>query len=119
MPQPTAVNVFSGQPLGIFKSQEPNFGTKLEVWESLKQRELSLATLQPPANYFQKMILWTEQGKVWKFPIDNEQGTIIIKKYLFTHLLSYGFFCNQASDVPLSRVEGDFGRFSLLPAKFF
>ncbi|KAL0901214.1 hypothetical protein ABMA27_006516 [Loxostege sticticalis] len=73
-PQPTTVNVFSGQPLGIFKSKETNYGTKLDVWESLKQRELTLATLQPPTNYFQKMILWTEQGKVWKFPIDNEQG---------------------------------------------
>ncbi|XP_075976390.1 mitochondrial ribosomal protein S31 [Anticarsia gemmatalis] len=70
----TTVNIFSGEPLGIFKSQEPNYGTKLDVWENLKQRELTLATSQPPANYFQKMILWTEQGKVWKFPIDNEQG---------------------------------------------
>lgn len=74
-----SVNVFSGEPLGIFKPQEQcsNYGTKLEVWESLKQRELTLATLQPPSNYFQKMILWTEQGKIWKFPINNEQGTHI------------------------------------------
>ncbi|XP_049882985.1 28S ribosomal protein S31, mitochondrial [Pectinophora gossypiella] len=74
LPQATTVNIFSGEPLGIFKATDSNYGTKLDVWESLKRRELSLATAQPPANYFQKMILWTEQGKVWKFPIDNEQG---------------------------------------------
>ncbi|RVE51941.1 hypothetical protein evm_003407 [Chilo suppressalis] len=72
--QATTINIFDGEPLGIFKAKEPNYGTKLDVWESLKQRELNLATSQPPANYFQKMILWTEQGKVWKFPINNEQG---------------------------------------------
>ncbi|CAH0592840.1 unnamed protein product [Chrysodeixis includens] len=73
--QVTPVDVFSGEPLGTFKAtSEPNYGTKLDVWESLQNRELTLATLQPPANYFQKMVLWTEQGKIWKFPIDNEQG---------------------------------------------
>ncbi|KAJ8735815.1 hypothetical protein PYW07_007435 [Mythimna separata] len=70
----TTVNIFSGEPLGIFRAKESNHGTKLEVWESLQQRELTLATSQPPVNYFQKMALWTEQGKIWKFPIDNEQG---------------------------------------------
>ncbi|KAJ2948033.1 hypothetical protein O0L34_g9831 [Tuta absoluta] len=74
VPQPTTVDIFSGSPLGIFAATEPNYGTKLEVWEHLKQRELHLATAQPPANYFDKMTLWTEQGKVWRFPIDNEQG---------------------------------------------
>ncbi|XP_060805397.1 small ribosomal subunit protein mS31 [Amyelois transitella] len=74
LPQAATVNIFGGEPLGIFKANEGNLGTKLDVWDGLKQRELTLATSQPPANYFQKMILWTEQGKVWKFPINNEQG---------------------------------------------
>ncbi|XP_073957328.1 mitochondrial ribosomal protein S31 [Choristoneura fumiferana] len=74
LPQPTAVNIFGSEPLGIFKAQESNYGTKLEVWESLKQREVMLATSQQPTNYFQKMAIWTEQGKVWQFPINNEQG---------------------------------------------
>ncbi|CAK1540275.1 unnamed protein product [Leptosia nina] len=73
--QPVSVNIFGGEPLGIFKpGTQTNYGTKLDVWEQLNQRELTLATSQPPANYFEKMILWTEQGKVWKFPINNEQG---------------------------------------------
>lgn len=29
------------------------------------------------------MILWTEQGKLWKFPIDNEQGLDEEKKVYF------------------------------------
>ncbi|KAJ8736082.1 hypothetical protein PYW08_006738 [Mythimna loreyi] len=70
----TTVNIFSGEPLGIFRPKESNYGTKLDVWENLQQRELTLATSQPPVNYFQKMALWTEQGKIWKFPINNEQG---------------------------------------------
>ena len=36
----------------------------------------------------EKMILWTEEGKVWKFPIDNEQGLEVEKNTDFTeHVL--------------------------------
>lgn len=61
--------------MGIFtnidfesESTEPN------IWTRLQERELKLAVMHPPSNYFQKMMLWTDQGKLWKFPIDNEQG---------------------------------------------
>ena len=38
--------------------------------------------------FAEKMILWTEQGKVWKFPIDNEQGMELEKNTDFTeHVL--------------------------------
>jgi small subunit ribosomal protein S31 len=34
------------------------------------------------------MILWTDQGKIWKFPIDNEQGMDVEKQTDFTeHVL--------------------------------
>lgn len=46
----------------------------LKTWEELHKRELQLAVTHPPENYFQEMILWTKQGKLWKFPIDNEIG---------------------------------------------
>lgn len=32
----------------------------------------------------EKMILWTDQGKIWKFPIDNEQGMDVEKQTDFT-----------------------------------
>jgi len=44
---------------------------KLEAEESKR-----LMTL-PPSNAFEEMIRWTEEGKLWTFPIDNEQGMII------------------------------------------
>ncbi|XP_026481718.1 28S ribosomal protein S31, mitochondrial-like [Ctenocephalides felis] len=69
------VELFGGVGLNIFqKDAQYNCENLLYTTEALTQRELKLAVMQPPENYFQKMILWTEQGKLWKFPIDNEQG---------------------------------------------
>lgn len=71
-----SVNLFGSQPLGIFKNldQLKDSPDILTTWNTLSERELKLAVTHPPANYFQKMALWTDQGKLWKFPIDNEQG---------------------------------------------
>ena len=71
-----AVNLFDGEALNIFTDidqlkESPDI---LLTWKRLQERELKLAVTHPPKNYFEKMILWTEQGKLWKFPIDNEQG---------------------------------------------
>ncbi|KAH0946189.1 hypothetical protein HN011_008342 [Eciton burchellii] len=70
------IDLWNGKPSDIFN----NMGTVssdmpvLKMWRALEERELKLLTSCPPANIFQEMILWTEQGKLWKFPIDNEQG---------------------------------------------
>lgn len=69
-------DVFSGQPIGIFESieqlkVEPD---QLKTWTKLEQHELHLRMSMAPRNYFEKMAYWTEEGKVWHFPIDNEQG---------------------------------------------
>lgn len=66
-----------GNPLfGIFTSNPTEYTEHVNnfTWEKLSRREMKLLTTHPPSNYFQQMILWTEQGKLWKFPIDNEQG---------------------------------------------
>lgn len=47
---------------------------KLSTWESLEQRALDLISSKSPGNVFQQMIQWTESGKLWTFPIDNEYG---------------------------------------------
>lgn len=62
--------------LGIFsKDIEENTDVpQLKTWETLQKRELQLLVTPPPKNAYQEMILWTEQGKLWKFPIDNEVG---------------------------------------------
>ncbi len=71
-----SVDLFGGKPLNIFTNatdlqDSPDI---LSTWNHLQNRELKLAVTHPPRNYFEKMALWTEQGKLWKFPIDNEQG---------------------------------------------
>lgn len=75
-----SVNLFGEKPLGIFTNvtalQESS--DILRTWSKLQARELKLAITHPPSNYFQKMALWTEQGKLWQFPINNEQGIVIL-----------------------------------------
>lgn len=62
--------------LGIFsKDIEENTDVpQLKTWETLRKRELQLLITPPPKNAYEEMILWTEQGKLWKYPIDNEVG---------------------------------------------
>ncbi|XP_071439993.1 small ribosomal subunit protein mS31 isoform X2 [Hetaerina americana] len=81
------VDLFGGPRLGIFGkeiSKDVTSPESLKVWDSQEEREIRLATAHPPRNYYQHMILWTEQGKLWKFPIDNEQGLDEEKKVFFT-----------------------------------
>jgi small subunit ribosomal protein S31 len=70
--------------LGIFKNIDQLKDNDLLVWNDLVERELKLTVTHPPANHFEKMILWTEQDKLWKFPIDNEQGMDEEAKVYFT-----------------------------------
>lgn len=74
-PNTGSVNLFGDKGLNLFNVSEfkdmPSF---CPTWDYLENRQLKLAVTHPPANYFEQMILWTEQGKLWKFPINNEQG---------------------------------------------
>ena len=40
------------------------------------QEQLKDMEAIPPINGFEEMILLTNQGKLWNFPIDNEQGKL-------------------------------------------
>jgi small subunit ribosomal protein S31 len=44
------------------------------IWEMHYEEQLNEAELIPPINGFEEMITLTKQGKLWNFPIDNEQG---------------------------------------------
>lgn len=69
------VDLFGSEPLGIFpKLNDRKDPVQLNTWENLRSKELQMAVTHPPRNHFQQMIVWTEQGKLWNFPIDNEQG---------------------------------------------
>ncbi|CAG2067243.1 unnamed protein product [Timema podura] len=85
------VNLFDSPPLGIFQpsdktkpASEISLPPELTTWQRLHERELKLAVTHPPANIYEEMIQWTEQGKLWKFPIDNEQGLDEESKVFFT-----------------------------------
>nr|CAG4640671.1 EOG090X026K [Eulimnadia texana] len=69
-------SLFTAKPLGIFRKDELSAGEtpQLSTWANLHAKELKLILTHPPANGFEEMIQWTEQGKLWKFPINNEQG---------------------------------------------
>lgn len=68
---------------------QPTLFDILEAEES--KRLMSL----PPNNAFDEMIRWTEEGKLWTFPIDNEQGCsasgvlVCPKPFVVVSLLSY------------------------------
>ncbi|XP_030766056.1 28S ribosomal protein S31, mitochondrial [Sitophilus oryzae] len=69
------IDLFGSESLGIFNDNSKlEDGPQLKTWSELAKKDLKLAVTHPPANYFQEMILWTEQGKIWKFPINNEIG---------------------------------------------
>ncbi|TDG43415.1 hypothetical protein AWZ03_010185 [Drosophila navojoa] len=71
-----SVNLYGGEPLGIFTKGDVKLQDSpdiLSTWSMLNDRDLKLHAAHPPANYFEQMIQWTDQGKVWRFPIDNEQ----------------------------------------------
>lgn len=78
------VDLFGAQPFTYFKDIKPaEQPCKLETWNNCMQRELRLAVTHPPRNIYEQMILWTEKGMFWQFPIDNEQGLEEEKKVYF------------------------------------
>lgn len=81
-----SIDLLGGEPLGIFtKDFVGTKGTELKMWSDLEEYELKIAASHPPRNYFEKMIQWTNQGKIWKFPIDNDQGEdFIVLTIVFT-----------------------------------
>ena len=45
-----------------------------KLWSDLEQEELNLLEQKSPKNAFEEMINWTNEGKLWKYPINNEEG---------------------------------------------
>lgn len=90
------VDIFGAEPLGIFNPENKGSVQRMNVtWDKLYERELKLAVTHPPQNYFEEQILWTEQGKIWKFPIDNEQGMEIYSIFFQIMLIKFFHLCLQ------------------------
>ena len=50
----------------------------LSTWRQCQERELGILSTPPPRNALEEMILQTKQGKLWHFPVNNEQGIKVI-----------------------------------------
>lgn len=62
-------------PLKIFKQdQQESTESESSTWRTLEKIEILRATRFEPLNWFDQCIVWTEEGKLWHFPINNEQG---------------------------------------------
>lgn len=66
-------------PKGIYLTDLVNRNT---FWEKLSKKEIELTLERPVENFFEEMIKWTEEGKLWHFPINNEQGDFVINNFI-------------------------------------
>jgi small subunit ribosomal protein S31 len=71
-------NFKSGNGLNIFNEQGQSSlisrTNESFIWENYNQFELNQLFVPAPLNGFEEMIELTNEGKLWNFPIDNEQG---------------------------------------------
>ncbi|XP_061903804.1 small ribosomal subunit protein mS31-like [Entelurus aequoreus] len=69
--------LFSGKKLNIFslptdEDKVTETVARPTLWDVDFAKQLSSLANQMPRNAFEKMIKWTEEGKLWQYPIDNE-----------------------------------------------
>ena len=57
-----------------YKNEKQLNSQELSTWSRLVRHDLDNAALGVPLNGFEEMIQLTEEGKMWKYPIDNEYG---------------------------------------------
>ncbi|XP_040196284.1 28S ribosomal protein S31, mitochondrial [Rana temporaria] len=71
--------LFTGKRLKIFPASPVSEQTTITdssptLWDIELAKEIAAACEHPPRNGFEEMIQWTNEGKLWTFPIDNEAG---------------------------------------------
>jgi hypothetical protein len=72
-------DAYTDQVVFHLNTNETTIATKESpVWSTHFAQELSDAQVNLPANGFEEMISLTDQGQLWKFPIDNEQGELFV-----------------------------------------
>lgn len=70
-------NLFTAKRLNIFSPSEVTAEpteARPTLWDMDFANQLSTVTNQMPRNGFEEMIQWTQQGKMWQYPVDNEAG---------------------------------------------
>ena len=96
---PPSVDLRGGNCLGIFTeplseaaADSAPAGGLLTKWRACQERELLLLSTPPPRNAIEEMIVQTNQGKLWHFPVNNEQGDHSISN-IFLDVLTDVKFC--------------------------
>lgn len=88
--------LFDRQRLNIFAASPESEATPAEgntVWDKELQKELTALSYSTLRNGFEEAMKLTEEGKLWKYPVDNEQGmeeeqSVAFHEHLFLdHLL--------------------------------
>ncbi|XP_066276467.1 small ribosomal subunit protein mS31-like [Branchiostoma lanceolatum] len=75
-PVPLMRSLFEGKRLGVFMQEEVNSWQPDEptLWDEEQLAELQAQVDRPPRNGFEEMIRWTREGKMWTFPVQNDEG---------------------------------------------
>jgi len=87
--QYTPIHIWGGTPLGIFTEpvlEKHEDDQVLNMWRRCRERELRILSTPSPRNALEEMILWTEQEKLWQFPVDNEQGLDYSDDAFYNHV---------------------------------
>lgn len=50
------------------------FTARPTLWDLEFAKQLSQSSNQMPCNKLEEMIQWTKDGKMWQYPINNEDG---------------------------------------------
>nr|XP_023680480.1 28S ribosomal protein S31, mitochondrial [Paramormyrops kingsleyae] len=67
----------TGKRLNIFSKtagQDAVAAPTLTLWDLELANAIAVAVKAVPRNGFEEMIQWTKEGKLWRYPIDNEAG---------------------------------------------
>ncbi|XP_074073320.1 small ribosomal subunit protein mS31 [Macrotis lagotis] len=74
--------LFKGKRLNIFpvietaSEEASETETSPTLWDVEFAKQLAKVNQQLPQNAFEEMIQWTNEGKLWTFPINNEAGIV-------------------------------------------
>ncbi|KAF6774355.1 hypothetical protein AHF37_06526 [Paragonimus kellicotti] len=75
LPAPLKLDLFvrKGVPVLDFKGQKISVQVNCPVFDVVSDLEASLRSSSSSYNQFEEWLQWTVEGKMWRFPIDNEQ----------------------------------------------
>lgn len=51
------------------------------LWDIEFANQLSTSINHQPRNGLEEMILWTKEGKLWQYPINNEDGDVTLNGF--------------------------------------